>query len=119
MRKIYFIILLFFVFQIQAQEKKGEASYYHSKFNGKKTATGDLFDNTLLTAASNTFKLGTKVVVTNLKNGKKVEVLINDRMSKYNKRLIDLSHEAARKIDMIKHGICQVKVEILQTIESD
>ncbi len=113
MKLIYTILLLFIVTLANAQAKQGLASYYHSKFHGKKTATGDIFDNTILTAASNVFKLGTKVLVTNLSNGKQVEVLINDRMAKYNKRIIDLSHAAAKQLDMIKHGMAKVSVEVI------
>ncbi|HMN31764.1 MAG TPA: septal ring lytic transglycosylase RlpA family protein [Chitinophagaceae bacterium] len=115
MKLFYIIVFQFIATFANAQIKHGLASYYHSKFHGKKTATGEIFDNTILTAASNVFKLGTRVIVTNLSNGKKVEVLINDRMAKYNKRLIDLSHAAAKRLDMIKQGKAKVSVEIIHS----
>ena len=99
--------------QIATQKWKGVASYYHSKFNGRKTATGEVFNNKLLTAANNFLKLGTLVKVTNLINGKSVVVKINDRMNAKNKRLIDLSQEAARQLDLFTRGVGEVSLEIL------
>lgn len=98
-------------------EKKwhGIASYYHSKFNGRKTTTGEIFSNKQLTAANNFLKLGTLVKVTNLRNGKSVIVKINDRMNKNNKRLIDLSQAAAGKLDIIQQGLGDVSIEIVET----
>lgn len=113
---LYFTLLPFLVF---SQTKSGVASYYHQKFHGKKTASGDIHDSKKLTAASNLFKLGTIVLVTNIANGQCVEVLINDRMSKNNQRLIDLTHEAAQKIGMIQKGICKVTVKILNPNRED
>lgn len=101
-------------------EKKwqGVASFYHAKFNGRKTSTGEIFSNRQLTAANNFLKLGTLVKVTNLLNGKSVIVKINDRMNRQNKRLIDLSQAAAAKLDMIRQGIGHVSVEIIG-VQSD
>jgi rare lipoprotein A len=101
-------------------EKKwqGIASYYHSKFNGRRTSTGEVFSNKQLTAANNFLKLGTLVKVTNLLNGKSVIVKINDRMNQRNKRLIDLSQAAAAKLDMIRQGIGHVSIEIIG-VQSD
>jgi len=89
----------------------GIASYYHDKFEGRKTATGDIFDNDKFTAASNKLKLGTYVKVTNLGNGEVVYVKINDRMAPANTRLIDLASVAAKKLDFQAKGIAKVKVE--------
>jgi len=91
--------------------KKGIASFYHDKFEGRKTATGEVFDNDKFTAASNTLKLGTYVKVTNLSNGEVIYVRVNDRMSKDNNRLIDLASIAAKKLNFHKKGITKVKVE--------
>lgn len=95
------------------QAKKGIASYYADKFNGRKTSTGEIFSNENLTAASNQFPLGSKVKVTNLLNGKTIIVYINDRMHAQNKRLIDLTKRAAKELDMIKAGLCKVSVELI------
>ncbi len=91
----------------------GVASYYHSKFNGRKTFTGEIFNNKHLTAANNFLKLGTLVKVTNLLNGKTVIVKVNDRMNKGNKRLIDLSQAAAKQLGIIHQGLGNVSIEVM------
>lgn len=93
---------------------QGEASYYADKFHGRTTANGEKYDKTKLTAAHKTLAFGTKVEVTNTKNGKKVIVRINDRMPKTNFREIDLSRAAAQAIGMIQDGIVDVTVRILK-----
>ncbi len=99
--------------QQKQADKKGIASFYHDKFEGRTTATGEVFDNDKFTAASNRLKLNTYVKVTNLSNGEVVYVRINDRMAKSNNRLIDLASVAARKLDFQKNGVAKVKVEIV------
>ncbi len=94
-----------------AQHRTGTASFYHHKFNGRKTASGDIFNNKKMTAASNHYKLGQWIKVTNEKNGKSVCVLVNDRMAKNSGRLIDLSYEAAKKLCFTANGVCRVKTE--------
>lgn len=91
----------------------GTASYYSNKFIGRKTANGELFDQTKLTAASNKFPLGKWVRVTNLRNGRTVNVRINDRMNRNTKRVIDLTLKGAKKLGFIKSGITKVKMEAL------
>jgi rare lipoprotein A len=98
-------------------EKKGVASYYHEKFVGRKTATGETFDNEQFTAASNKLKLGTYVKVTNLGNGNIAYVRINDRMAATNHRLIDLASVAADMLDYLENGVAKVKVEVVNEIE--
>ena len=99
---------------VQKQEKsKAIASYYHSKFNGRKTATGDTYWDHLKTAASNVYKLGTKLIVTNTRTGKSVTVVVNDRMAKHIKGRVDLSKSAFEKIAHTDHGIVPVHVEVL------
>lgn len=95
----------------QGHSKSGTASYYHNKFNGRKTATGEIFDNKGYTAASNIFPLGTYVKVTNISNGKKVVVKINDRMAKSNHRAIDLTQRAAKDLCFQSNGVCKVLIE--------
>jgi len=97
--------------------KKGIASFYHDKFEGRRTATGDIFDNDTFTAASNKLKLGSYVKVTNVSNGEVVYVKINDRMAKSNTRLIDLASVAAKKLDFHRKGITKVKVEVVPAEE--
>lgn len=90
------------------------ACYYHNKFNGRKTASGEVFSNNKLTAAHKTLQFGTKVKVTNTENNKSVIVEINDR-GPFTKGLeIDLSKKA---FDAISHdkkaGKLQVKLELI------
>jgi rare lipoprotein A (peptidoglycan hydrolase) len=93
-------------------EQTGEASSYGQEFQGKTTANGEKFDKSHLTAAHPTLPLGTKAKVTNLKNGKSVDVRINDRGPYAKGRDIDLSQGAAKKLDITtKSGIAPVKIE--------
>lgn len=96
---------------------KGIASYYHDKFVGRQTSTGEVFSNDRFTAASNTLKLNTYVKVTNTKNGKYLYVRINDRMAKSNKRLIDMASICAKKLDYHEAGLAKVKVEVVSEEE--
>lgn len=91
----------------------GIASYYSNSFNGQATSSGEIFSNANLTAASNTLPLGTYVKVTNVHNRRWVVVKINDRMNKNNKRTIDLTRFAAKKLGMLYRGISRVKVEVI------
>lgn len=91
----------------------GIASYYGKNFNGKPTSSGKAFSDKKMTAASNTLPLGTIVKVTNLHNHKWVLVKVNDRMNIRNKRTIDLSKYAAKKLGMTNRGIARVKVEVV------
>ncbi|MBS4034345.1 MAG: septal ring lytic transglycosylase RlpA family protein [Ignavibacterium sp.] len=93
----------------------GIASYYADEYHGKKTASGEIYDMHKLTAAHINLPFNTRVKVTNLKNSKIVIVRINDRMPDFKNRVIDLSYGAAIKLDMIRDGIVEVKVEILET----
>ncbi len=101
----------------KVSEKKwhGIASFYHHKFSGRKTSTGETFSNQKYTAANNFLPLGSIVKITNIKNGKSVIVKINDRMNKNNKRLIDLSQIAAKELAIINQGIAQVAMELLDS----
>jgi rare lipoprotein A len=92
---------------------QGTASFYSNKFNGRKTATGEIFSQQKLTGACNVLPLGTWVRVTNLRNGKKVVVKVNDRMHPKMKRIIDLSRAAAEKLGFVKRGLTRVKLEVL------
>lgn len=95
----------------------GTASYYHNKFNGRKTSSGERFSNDSLTAAHKTLPLGTFVMVTNLKNDSVVYVKINDRLPYKSKRSIDLSVKAAKQLNFIKAGLTKVRIEVLPSIK--
>ena len=88
----------------------GNASYYADKFNGRRTANGEIFRQRKRTAASKTIPFGTVVKVKNLSNHKTVKVRINDRGPFVKGRIIDLSKKAARKIGMIDAGVQKVKI---------
>ena len=97
----------------EALRKAGIASYYHDKYHGRTTSSGEMYDKNALTAAHNRLPLGTRLKVTNLKNHRSVIVKVNDRMHPSNKRLIDLSRKAAKELGFIKSGLTKVKIEIL------
>ena len=91
----------------------GEASWYGPGFQGKKTASGEIFDDSKLTAAHKTIPLGSKAKVTNLTNGKTVEVKINDRGPFIDGRVVDLSQAAAEALGMIDRGTARVQIDLL------
>lgn len=91
----------------------GTASYYANKFEGRLTANGEVFSQEKMTAACNVLPLGTWIKVTNLYNGRSVVVKVNDRLHYKNKRLVDLSKIAAKKIGYAGGGLTKVKVEPL------
>lgn len=92
---------------------RGQASWYGPGFHGRKTASGEIFDQGKLTAAHKTIPLGTKAKVTNLQNGNTVEVEINDRGPYIGQREIDVSHAAANALGFVKSGLTLVRIELL------
>jgi len=91
----------------------GQASFYANKFNGRKTASGEIFNQKKMTCACNVLPLGTWIRVTNLRNGKSVIVKINDRIHPKMKRITDLSRSAAEKLGYVSKGLTRVKVELV------
>ena len=91
----------------------GVASWYGKPFHGRRTASGEIYDMYQPTAAHLTAPLGTSALVTNLGNGHSVRVRINDRGPHKRHRILDLSYEAARQIEMVRAGSARVKVEFL------
>lgn len=91
----------------------GTASWYGPGFHGNRTSSGEIYDQYELTAAHQTLPLGTRVAVTNLQNGKAVEVRINDRGPFVKGRTIDLSYAAARTLGMLGPGTVPVRIEVL------
>lgn len=88
----------------------GVASFYSY---GGQTASGEQFDPGKLTAAHRTLPFGTRLQVTNLDSGRSVVVRVNDRGPFIQGRVVDVSYEAARKLDLLESGIAKVKVEVL------
>jgi rare lipoprotein A len=111
------ILMLGLISGINAQQYSatGLASYYADKFDGRQTASGEIYSHSKLTAAHPTLPFGTMLKVTNLKNGKSVIVRVNDRGPFVNGRIIDLSKNAAIKIDAIRDGLVKVKIEQTHT----
>ena len=95
-------------------QEVGKASYYASKFQGRKTASGEPYDKSKLTAAHRKLPFGTTVRVTNLQNGRSVTVRINDRGPFIKGRIIDLSSSAFSRIANLKKGIVEVRLEIVK-----
>jgi len=128
MRYILFIwvLLIFATPELPAQAKTvstrdvkpariqyGTASYYADKFEGRKTASGEIFKQSGMTAAHNSLPLGTWIKVTNLHNKRSVVVKVNDRLHPKNPRLVDLSRSAAKKLAYTTRGLTKVRVEVL------
>ncbi|MFT2092718.1 septal ring lytic transglycosylase RlpA family protein [Paraglaciecola sp. 2405UD69-4] len=91
----------------------GKASWYGQKFHGHLTANGETYDMFKMSAAHKTLPLPSFVRVTNLENGKQAIVRVNDRGPFHNSRLIDLSYAAALKLDMLRTGVSDVKVDVI------
>ena len=92
----------------------GLASWYGHPYHGRPAANGEIYDMEKMTAAHRTLPFDTLVRVTNLSNEKSVEVRINDRGPFVDGRIIDLSHAAARAIDMIGPGVAEVRMEVVR-----
>jgi rare lipoprotein A len=95
----------------------GLASWYGSRHHGKRTASGEVFNQNKFTAAHRTLPLGSRVKLTNLANGKSVEVRINDRGPFSKGRIIDVSRAAARSLGMVEQGITTVHIELVPDSE--
>ncbi len=93
--------------------ESGIASYYSAKYQNRKTASGERFNNRSMTAAHKSLPFGTKVIVTNINNGKTVVVTINDRGPYVKGRIIDLTQSAFSKIEHIDKGIVEVKIRVV------
>jgi rare lipoprotein A len=96
----------------------GLASWYGQKFHGHLTANGEIYDMYQMTAAHKTLPLPSFVRVTNLKNGNQAVVRVNDRGPFHIGRVIDLSYAAALKLDMLKTGVADVKIDVVHVDKS-
>ncbi|CAD5198641.1 septal ring lytic transglycosylase RlpA family protein [Pseudomonas sp. FEN] len=94
-------------------DETGMASYYGAKHQGKRTASGEPFNQHALTAAHRQLPFGTRVKVTNLANDKSVIVRVNDRGPHTRGRLIDLSRDAAAQLGMLQNGTARVRIQSL------
>ena len=103
--------------KIEKMESKGVqygvASWYGGEFHGRPTSSGEVYDMHQLTCAHNTLPLGTVVMVTNLENGRSLELKVNDRGPFVKERIIDVSYAAAQMLGMWEKGTAPVKVEVV------
>lgn len=116
MKKVFWILttLLLCSFAFQTVIEKGKASYYSSKFEGRRTASGEVFRQDSLTAAHKKLPFGTFVLVRNLKNDSTVVVKINDRLSQKSGHTIDLTLKAAKQLNFVRDGITTVTLEKIE-----
>ena len=103
--------------KIEKRESKevqfGVASWYGGEFHGRPTSSGEIYDMYQLTCAHNTLPLGTVVMVTNLENGRSLELKVNDRGPFVKERILDVSYSAAQMLGMWEKGTALVKVEVI------
>ena len=103
--------------KIEKRESKdvqhGVASWYGGEFHGRPTSSGEVYDMYQLTCAHNTLPLGTVVMVTNLENGRTLELKVNDRGPFVKERILDVSYAAAQMLRMWEKGTALVKVEVI------
>ena len=123
-RHLFLVFLLLISAPLIAQTdslfiEKGIASYYGGKFHGRKTASGEKFHKDSLTAAHKILPFGTVVKVTHLKRNTSVVVRINDRLPSTSKRQIDLSQGAAGVLGMLRDGVGQVRIEVIDLDQLD
>jgi len=97
---------------------EGVASYYHNRFHGRPTASGERYDRHELTAAHRDYPFDTWLRVISIKNGSSVIVRVNDRGPHVKSRIIDLSRAAAEQLGMLRSGVTRVRVEVLAWGES-
>jgi len=91
----------------------GQASFYSNKFNGRQTASGEIFSQKKMTCACNALPIGSWVKVTNLRNGKSAIVKVNDRLHPNMKRVVDLTRASAQKLGFLSAGLTRVRVDFI------
>jgi rare lipoprotein A len=113
MKTLLSLICLLLAFAGTSQVQTGKASFYADQFNGRPTASGEIYKHELSTAAHRKLPFGTKVKVTNLENNKTAIVKINDRGPFIRGRIIDLSKSVAESLDILQNGVSDVQIEVL------
>lgn len=114
LKSAIFLLLLLFCMSAEAQVQKGKASYYSRRATGARTASGERLHHDSLTCAHRYYPFGTILRVTNLANGKQVDVRVTDRGPYGRGRIIDLSYAAAEQLGMLATGVTMVEVEVIQ-----
>lgn len=93
--------------------EEGLASWYGEPYHGRPTASGPIYDQHALTAAHRTLPFGTRIAVTRLDTGRRVEVVVNDRGPFVAGRIVDVSRAAAERLQLIGPGVARVRIEVL------
>ena len=118
MKKLILLSILISMGVISAQTEVGKASYYSTKCNhGTKTASGQKLNNDANTFAHKTLPIGTRVKITNLKNGKMEEAVCTDRGPWVHRRIVDVTIGLAKKLGFVKDGITTVKIEVIGKVK--
>lgn len=120
-KKSNFILLLLAILisvSVSAQ-KLHKVSYYSNKFNGRHTASGQLYNSKKYTCAHRTYAFGTVLKIKNPQNGKEVVVVVNDRGPHVKGIILDLSYAAAKDLGMIKQGIAKVEITVIDPFKQD
>ena len=99
--------------EFEGYRETGKASFYATKYQNRKTASGERFSNSSMTAAHKRLPFGTWVVVTNINNGKTVKVRINDRGPFVKGRIIDLTRAAFAEIENLDRGLAEVEIRVV------
>jgi len=119
MKSVFFFLLIFIANQqLFAQYnigyiERGNAAYYADKLHGRPTASGEIYDKNAYTTAHKTIPFGTIVKITNLENGKSINLKVNDRGPFHPDKMVDVSRVAAEYLDIIKQGVAPVQLEIM------
>lgn len=98
----------------QPLSEEGTATFYSNRFEGKKTASGEVYDKKALTAAHPKYAFGTRLRVTNLENGKSAVVTVNDRMKRTAQGVIEVTPRVASLLGFAKAGTARVQVEVVK-----
>lgn len=110
--RIICTILFSLITTLAFSQEVGMASYYHNKFHGRKMANGQRYDKNLFTCAHRTYPFGTKLRLTNIKNGKSVKVTVTDRGPFVRYRVLDISLAAAQALGMKKSGVASIRIDV-------
>jgi rare lipoprotein A len=106
-----FMLLASLPTDASAFSQSGMGSYYGPKFHGKRTASGEKFNQNAMTAAHKTLAFGTRLKVTNIATGRSVVVRVNDRGPFIRGRIVDVSTIAARQLGMVGRGVARVRIQ--------
>ena len=110
MKKVVFTLLLFIIVLAVNAQQTGKATFYGTKFNNRKTASGEIYKKDSMVCAHKAYSFGTMLMVKNLHNDREVVVRVIDRGPFRKNYIIDLSYAAAKKLDILSRGVANVMV---------